>query len=173
MQNTKFIGTLVVGIIVGLLVAYLWLGKDGYNTPLNADDVAGGVNAGILNERRTDTSVVLTPEAKAGFTVEMQLAGDTAVIKDVVMPESGWVVVHEVVEGVVANALGATRLDAGEYDMVIVELLRPSIPESAYIVSLYSDNGNREFEIHMDTPIIGSDGNAIFKTFETASGSAN
>lgn len=172
MKDTKVIGALIVGVIIGLVVAYLWLGSD-VSVRQSESGEESSVDTTSLDNKRTDTSVVLAPETNATFGVNMQLAGDSVQIEDVVMPEDGWVVVHEVVDGIVANALGATRLDPGEYEIVIIELLRPSVPESTYVVTLYSDNDNKVFEINADTPLIDSSGNAIFKEFETASGSAS
>jgi len=173
MRNSKVIGALIVGILIGFLSCYVWNdGKKNFRTKEKNVSVSE-VNTTPPSESRNDASAVLVPEARAVITAEMQLAGDVVVVKEVTMPQSGWVVVHEVIDGSVANALGASRVDEGQYDLVTVELLRPTIPENTYVVTLYSDDGDKQFEIGMDTPIVGEDGKAIFREFQTASGSAN
>ncbi|PIR86454.1 hypothetical protein COU13_00860 [Candidatus Kaiserbacteria bacterium CG10_big_fil_rev_8_21_14_0_10_43_70] len=175
MQNVKTFLALVAGILIGLFICYFfWSGGDRtVNIDGEASKENSSVNIDVQKGKGDANSRVPTGEKEASFTVEMQLAGDNVTVKNLVIPEAGWVVVHEFVEDTIANALGATRVDPGEYDIVIVELLRSSIPESTYVVTLYSDNGNREFEINADTPMVDNKGKVILMEFETASGSAN
>jgi hypothetical protein len=177
MQIFKTILVFTAGLVVGALVTNYLLDKEQseilIEEDLTSNEVTNTDILNILNENVKIDDVVLSPNMEASFKVENQLAGESVFVKEVKMPQAGWVVVHEVLDGFVANALGATRIDAGEYDVVVVELLRPSIPESDYVVTLYADDGNKQFEINSDSPMIDTKGDAIFKEFETASGSAS
>ena len=109
---------------------------------------------------------------RAGLAVVDQASGMSVQVGNVEFAVPGWVVVHETEGGHVLNALGAARLDAGSYTGVIVELLRTTEPGGSYAVILYSDNGNKEFEIRGDLPIIDIEGNPVMKTFHTYGGAA-
>ena len=84
----------------------------------------------------------------------------------------GWAVVHEVENGHVLNALGATRLDSGAHSDVQVELLRGTEPGGRYAVILYSDNGDKQFEVHADLTVIDTAGNPVMQSFRTFGGAA-
>jgi len=173
MQIIKIAVVFIAGVLVGALATNFLLDKE--QTELEDDGTQitdNEINTDVLGGIDGDTTTLL-PDVEASLVVENQLAGESVMVKNVKMPQAGWVVVHEVLDGFVANALGATRIDAGEYDLVIIELLRPSIPQSKYVVTLYADDGNRQFEINADSPMIDSTGNAIFEEFQTASGSAS
>jgi hypothetical protein len=171
MNFLKIAAIFIFGFIAGALVTNYLLDDGQIENVIDESQTSEEtINSEVLNVN--EDAVVLLPEVEASFVVENQLAGESVIVKNVNMPQDGWVVVHEVLDGFVANALGATRIDAGGYDVVTVELLRPSVPESNYVVTLYADDGNKQFEINADSPMIDRNGDAIFKEFQTASGSA-
>lgn len=121
----------------------------------------------------TDEEVGQITGMAAALAVRDQSAGATTTVEQVEMSVPGWAVVHEIEGGHVLNALGATRLDAGKHENVSVELLRATEPGGSYAVILYTDNGNKEFEIRGDLPVIDISGNPVMKSFRTFGGSAS
>lgn len=110
----------------------------------------------------------LPPQSSTRVAVSDQAGGSVVVIDEVVMPEAGWVVVHEMRDGHIGNALGAGRVrEAGDYSDFEVPLLRSTGVQERYIVVLYSDNGNGEFDINVDLPIVDAFGEAMVAEFET------
>jgi hypothetical protein len=173
MQFFKIFIAFILGLVIGALTTNYLLGSEQPEESKNtgSNNELSIVTDKIDPDRGDNLNNFLG--TNASFEVSNQLAGNNVTVTNVKMPQSGWVVVHEVLDGFVANALGATRIDEGDYDVVTVELLRPSVPQSDYVVTLYADDGNKHFDINADTPMFDIDGNAIFKEFETASGSAS
>jgi hypothetical protein len=64
-------------------------------------------------------------------------------------------------------------VDGGAHTDVSVELLRATEPGGSYAVILYTDNGNKEFEIRGDLPVIDTVGNPVMQSFRTYGGSAS
>jgi DNA-binding beta-propeller fold protein YncE len=110
--------------------------------------------------------------ATALVTVTDQMPGGAVSVERVEINEDGWVVVHETEAGHVLNALGAARLDAGTHESVRVDLLRETNPGGTYAIILYTDNGNKEFEIRGDLPMIDAEGNPVMQSFRTYGGAA-
>lgn len=96
-----------------------------------------------------------------------QMAGSTVVVESASLPIAGWVVVHEMNGGHVGNALGAARRDAGVHTAIVVELLRDTATSSPYAVILYEDNGDKEFQLRTDLPIVSAQGDPLIATFKT------
>lgn len=119
-----------------------------------------------------ETAVPKTGTDAATLSVAAQTAGMEARVAKVMLKTAGWVVVHEIDGGHVLNALGARRLDVGTHTNVAVELLRTTDPGHDYAVILYADNGNKEFEIRGDLPLIDSSGNPLMQIFRTYGGGA-
>jgi hypothetical protein len=102
----------------------------------------------------------------AHISVNDQPAGMAATVSSVTLPAAGWVAVHELGEdGVLGNVLGAAWLPAGTHADAIVTLLRATKPDQQYAIVLYTDNGNKQFDLHADTPIAGSNGQPVTATF--------
>lgn len=141
---------LVVGVILGVWVA----NYSGMSTDIASD-----------NESNTDTETVTSNAGE--ITVSSQPAGRAVVVAQVVLPQKGWVVVHEANGAELSNALGAARRDAGQHTGVVVELLRNTEPNKQYFVVLYADNGNNTFELKEDVRISDEEG-AIVKSSFTA-----
>ena len=105
-------------------------------------------------EQGADTPKIDTKSATGGLvTVSDQSAGNTVLVANVTLPQDGWIVVHEERNGVVANALGAVRRDAGTHTDVLVKLLRPTLAGKTYWIIPYKDNGDRKFDLKTDFPL--------------------
>jgi protein-disulfide isomerase len=99
--------------------------------------------------------------------VSLQQAGEWVMIDKVKVSASSWIAVHDDVYGEVGLVLGARRIDAGEYSDLQVPLLRATIPVGTYIVGIYRDDGDRQFERHADEIQREKDGEMISDTFST------
>lgn len=99
-----------------------------------------------LDERFVLGARVVAPDQPAGSSVR---------VTDVSLPPEGaWVVVHEIgPNAVFLNALGAHRYDTHVREGV-VQLLRPTEPGRQYAVVLYRDNGDRQFSLEEDFPLL-------------------
>ena len=74
---------------------------------------------------------------------------------------------HESLNGVPANALGAQRFDAGETLEGHIDLLRDTEVEADYFVILYNESGDGNFSLEDDMPLTGEDGSVLSKSFKT------
>lgn len=99
--------------------------------------------------------------------VSDQLAGDRVLLEEVELAVSGWVVVHEDLNGSLGNALGAARFDAGTHERGYVKLLRNTEVNQNYYIVLYEDNGDGAFSLTDDTLLANTDNGPISETFKT------
>ncbi len=115
----------------------------------------------------SSTITILPASAEAAIHVNSQAPTSSVIVSSASLAVSGWLVVHELADGHVGNALGAARRDPGTYTDVTIELLRPTDAKTAYMLVLYRDNGNKEFEIRGDIPIVDQKGDPVMQRFET------
>lgn len=173
---------IILGTIIGMWVGYtlgMRTGEKAASTTLPAGSVTSTNGTGT-SSANTSTDSTSQTGALIGVTnpvigdsdlisVNAQSAGYTVTIAHVVLSANGWVAVHEVINGdVIGNILGAARRDAGSYDSVAVELLRSTEAGKSYAAILYQDNGNKEFDLSADLPLIDANGNPIVKRFSVS-----
>ena len=154
--------TFIAGFIVGVVVIYSWgqtFNKDSVlvdvpimatgqvNTEPNDDNSASGTETILKSDKQVE--------------VNAQPAGGTVLVDSATLPEEGWIVVHEVISEVVANALGAARGSKGVNTAVTVNLLRGTVSGSTYAVVLYNDKADREFSLVTDMPLTNDSGKYI------------
>lgn len=133
--------------------------SDSYESEDDAEDASDEANDTQTNNTDTTTDTSGTTVSDGGaLTVENQDAGVSVELANVVYPaQEGWIVVHEVVDGVRGNALGAARFDtAVGLTPESVRLLRATEVGSEYHVLFYTEDGNKAFNLDGDTPIDGS-----------------
>jgi len=157
----KIGGLFVLGFVAGALVMNV------ISNRLVADD-SDATSEEVkynTNSENGDTAGVPVTAGSVSVKIDDQDAGDAVFVKSVTIPENGWIVIHEVVDGHVSNALGAARFDAGAHTNASVPLLRSTIAGGTYVVVLYADNGNRTFELNADLPLVDESGNALIQEF--------
>ena len=115
----------------------------------------------------TSANAIVPASAEAAVQVNTQAPTSSVMVSSVALAVSGWLVVHELTDGHVGNALGAARRDAGTYADVSIELLRPTEAKTPYMLVLYRDNGNKEFDIRGDIPIVDQKGDPVMQRFKT------
>lgn len=152
-----------IGILVGLLIgmAIGWR--------MDSSLIAHGGNDSNNQQATTTGSSNTTMAANPDdLSVKNQASGKAVLVAHVTLPTLGWVAVHEVLNGeTMGNVLGASRLEAGSHDNVVVNLLRGTEPNKQYAVILYADNGNKQFDLHADMAVEATDGNPIVARFTT------
>jgi hypothetical protein len=148
-EYIQYAVAVVIGFIVGAGIISIWNAKSG--------NVTRSQTATTTTEQAgADTQAA--PVSATGVSIDSQVPGSRVRVAHVELPKIGWVVVHEIVNGKIGNALGATMRDLGASDNVEVVLLRPMKASGTYAVGLYTDNGNRIFERRADTPLGGENG---------------
>lgn len=166
----KKVGTFIAGFMVGTIALYAW------GQIFNKDTDADTILAGKGNTKTVTESNVMIQDKKVDDTqmqddmiiVTNQPAGSSVTVKSANLEAGkggGWVVVHEVNDGVIANALGAVRRDSGTHADIEVKLLRETLPGGTYAVVLYSDNNDRVFSISTDTPLKNGE-DYVMSTFQ-------
>ncbi|HWP60984.1 MAG TPA: hypothetical protein VN495_00050 [Candidatus Paceibacterota bacterium] len=94
-------------------------------------------------------------------SVSNQKAGMSVLVSSVTLGESGWVAVRDAS----GRTLGAALFQAGTHTGVKVDLLRATTAGQTYQVMLYSDNGDKKFDLHADSLVTNADGSVAGATF--------
>ncbi|MCD5384392.1 MAG: hypothetical protein LRZ97_00575 [Candidatus Pacebacteria bacterium] len=164
--------TFVVGFIVGIVTIYVWgqIFSDKPVTIVNEDaqEVMNIDAGGETNVDAEDDSVVVVGEdaiTTEGIILTPQIADELVNISSIYMSKDGWIVIHEIKDGVIANALGAARRDAGKHEDVVVHLLRNTVSGGEYAVVLYEDDGDKQFNLASDIPVVDEQGGFIMSKF--------
>ena len=168
-SKSQLVIVFLIGFLLGLLIGPTFMG-DAPNGDVAVDEQADvtGENNGLGDANDANTSPTTPQEPGANSIVASdQLAGERVVVDSVTLAQGGWAVVHESNEGAVANALGAQRFDEGSYENIYVDLLRNTETGNTYFVILYSDNGDGEFSLDTDFPLVETGETMIYTTFQT------
>ncbi len=163
-SKSNLIASFLMGLFIGLGAYYLVDNSDVIKvTQQNIDKkeiksgdiIENNIENGLKNNVVIDSgNKILVNDQPAGLKVD---------ISSVALPEGGWAVVHESIDGKPQNILGAQRFDAGVWDGTI-DLLRNTEEGKMYYVMLHKDNGDKQFDYKNDTPIL-SGGNPVTTTF--------
>ena len=164
-SNQKMFVGFAVGVVLG--GGGMWLALD------RGDGEALTVTGGG-EKAATETALGSVPAApagvpadgEAGITVADQPAGMAVSVTNVMLPQAGWVVVHEDLNGAPGWVLGARRLPAGLTVLSDVELLRGTVAGGTYYAMLHADNGDGTFALGDDQPLLGEDGKFIMGMFK-------
>ncbi len=158
-MQTKKVGTFITGFLVGLVVVYAY--GQMFNNKVDNSPVVESANDNI----NTEVSISPDPIINNELSIVAQSAGNSVLINSITMPEDGWIVVHEIKDNIISNALGAARRDAGQYTDISVYLLRDTQPDNEYMVVLYKDNGDKTFDLSADKPFANADGEHVMSKF--------
>ena len=146
--------TFVLGLVLGSIATWIVTGNTALSPTVLPDASSFSEDAALIDLTSVEYVVV-----------EDQLEGDRILIKEIALLASSWAVVHEDAGGVPGNALGAQRFDKGIHSGTI-DLLRMTNVDQNYYVLLYLDNGDREFDLDVDTLITDTDGSPLGDTFQ-------
>jgi len=161
--------TFLAGLVVGILSIYLWgqISDSRADTAVLDMHTVDSTNKTQKNDESADATKKGAVQSYGDIQVVDQVSGGTVQVANVNMPKLGWVVVHEIRDGIIYNALGASLRDAGEHSDIAVYLLRHIVPGAEYAVVLYEDDGDRQFSMASDAPIIDADGGFVMSKFKT------
>ncbi len=161
----------VIGLVVGLILGWL-IGHNTFSSKnvVNNGDGADNVNSEnmMVTEEKPSNALVVnsspSEDSDSAVVVADQGAGAVVSVTSVETDTAVWVVVREDKNGVLGNILGATRIDAGNSNNVIVSLLRPTVAGQTYQVVLFKDDGDKKFDHKIDVPLT-SEGTLIAESF--------
>jgi hypothetical protein len=179
-MNNKGAQTMAILVVAFLLILAWNLGNKQAMNSLLVDSISSTTPTlmdGIVPSKNNNSSTTLVEKSKnlgerifslvgsasgESVTVEDQPAGTEVKVKSLKLSETGWAGVRDA-DG---RVLGAGRFDAGNFENVVVPLLRGTVAGSSYQVLLYADDGDREFDLHKDTLIIGAGGGVAGTNFK-------
>ena len=157
-QAPTYAGILVIGIVIGVLVAAEWQ-PNAENAPPAATSTAVVANAAA------SVSITAAPApTESPLAVVDQSAGPSVTISRLNVARPTWVVVYVSRDGKPGTALGA-RLFSSADKIGKVGLLRDTERGQTYFVGLSVDNGDRGFSLSKDKPWAGPDGRPLWATF--------
>lgn len=170
-MTQKIILGFIGGAVIGALCVFAW--NTYRDQPLDSaipettipEDIDTSQTTTMTEKTLTNDTVDST-NGSSRITVSNQDAGTSVLVSAASLDADGWVVIHEERNGVIGNALGAARTDAGEHTNVIVPLLRATQAGLRYWVVLYGDNGDREFHLSDDFPFRESAGEPVISSFQ-------
>lgn len=158
--SMKVIIAFIVGILIGFFGAWIPMRDAGVQSDTGDTDV-------VTEEESSDVALagenaILVRDQKAGVTVDVEL---------VTLENDGWVVIHEDVNGLLGNALGAQLFLAG-VNSGIVELLRGTEAGKTYHAAIRQDDGDRAFDLTKDLLLSDRRGDPVQVSFTTTDGEA-
>lgn len=163
-----------IGIVSGALLLGAWFSFQETAGAPNTEEIAQSVSGTkTVPASEEGSEAPATNESEQSFTdgaqalaIQDQPAGGSVMVASASLTQNGWIVVHEeILDGVIGNALGATRKDAGAYTNVTVELLRPTEAGRRYWATIYTDNGDKIFSLRDDMPVVGTSQELLLAEF--------
>jgi len=157
------------GLLVGGLLAWSWFSlvsdraitaTENNPTPTEEGGTTGSTNTkgnSLPGSTIGNEALVVPPTQDAGLSVAISSATVTT---------PTWVVVYESLNGVRGNALGAA-LFFPETKSRTINLLRATTPGKTYFVGRNVDNGDKQFSLANDKPVLNAAGKPVYAEFKT------
>ncbi|MBI4121192.1 MAG: hypothetical protein HY457_02980 [Parcubacteria group bacterium] len=115
--------------------------------------------------------IVAVVSPNNALVVSNQGAGNTVIVSLVSLEQSGWVAVHEQLDGgALGRILGARRFDAGKHFGQSVALLRSTEAGKVYQVVLHADDADSEFDFKKEVPVTVASGESVMASFTATTG---
>lgn len=182
-KNQKTVVAFIAGLLIGGLLVWVFgaapesAPSDRQNADTNSaqtetDDTDTEVGTpaqggGDSSSNSTSETPRIVVSGNGSISVSDQAAGVVVELGEIEYPTTdGWIVIHDDVAGELGNALGASRYST-EVGLLpaTVELLRSTESGSTYHAVLYSENGDRVFDLDDDRPLTTSAGRMIEAVF--------
>ncbi|QSH39572.1 hypothetical protein JXR01_00990 [Candidatus Kaiserbacteria bacterium] len=172
---TKIIGSFGVGFVLGLIIILGWNaytdarlekapGQTTAPDSIPAEAIAPTINTQDGDPVANEEITAATPSEY--ITVNDQSAGSAVTVSFATLSANGWIVVHEERNGFIGNALGAKRKDAGTHQNTVIPLLRDTQENTRYWIVLYSDDGDKQFNLSTDFPLRNTENDPITSSFQ-------
>jgi hypothetical protein len=163
MESTSGIKTwqwVVTVIVIIILVILGYKMFSGPSTPATEN---------TENAETTDTTTTNTnPATTNRIMIVDQAPGDKVYISSVQLANGGFVVIHKNDAGKLGAVIGSKYFEKGIYPGQIT-LSTPTTEGGIYYAVLYTDDGDKKFDIKKDAPLKDSAGNVIMKPFKVTS----
>lgn len=152
-SSAKYIGFVVMGVFLGVLLAWGWTTWRGSSSPASTtatSTLTATTNTSSNGTLGVDTSTLPALGANPGLSiVSPQKPGRSVAIDKAIVQAPTWVVIYEDNAGKPGNALGAA-LFFPERQKGTVELLRGTVAGKSYLAVKQVDNGDRKFSLKDD-----------------------
>ncbi len=135
------VGALIIILLVGWMIS----------TRMRVSSTVVGENDKTNASEKTPVTTTTNTQTGGALVVEDQVAGERVVIKAMEMSSTGWIAIKEVASG---RILGAGWFPAGATSGS-VPLLRATSAGQNYEAVVYVDDGNKVFDMKVDTLVAG------------------
>lgn len=147
--TTKIIIIFVIGVLLGFLGTFIFM-KDSVEKS-NDTETKKEKMGKLENTKSLNNNAIVVGDQNAGVIVD---------VKNVILKNDSWVVIHEDNDGVLGNALGAQLFLQG-VSSGKVELLRGTEDGKIYYAVIRQDDGDRAFDLEKDILVSDKEGNSI------------
>jgi hypothetical protein len=162
----------LIGLIVGIALTWGFMQEDTRTSDRIKDTDNATTTVTDSEDNGTSTTANTTNTANNGsqasvntnLEVSDQAAGMSVMVKATVSAPT-WVVVTEDVSGQTGRILGARLYFPGSPEGKI-ELLRGTTKGQTYHAVIYTDNGDKKFDLKVDAPARTSTGGLLEETFK-------
>lgn len=156
-----YIGTLVCGIVIGVLLAWGYSALRGDSASVAANTTKADTTASVSNS--TSDTPTIAASSDSLTVASSQKAGMNVAVSKVVVNKPTWVVVYDNVNGKPGNTMGAHLFFTTGSGTVT--LLRATTAGTTYFVGVRADNGDRKYARATDKAITNADGSEVISTF--------
>lgn len=168
-EGQKTVVSFIVGLLIGGLLVWAFSGPQAEAPKENkADDQKEEVAEEKTTETETEAEVeevAAAPELAVGegkVTVAAHTAGVSVALASATYPVAeGWIGVRDYADGKLGNILGVSRFSQSQ-GLVPTEVVlqRPTVAGKEYAVVVFTENGDREFNLADDKQL-----DSVFTTF--------
>ncbi|HMO78063.1 MAG TPA: hypothetical protein PKA42_02025 [Candidatus Paceibacterota bacterium] len=172
-EGQKTIVSFIVGLLIGGLLVWAFSGPEASAPKMNKDNNGNEVAEEMDNETNneeveetteteTSTPVVTLPVGDGKVTVVDQAPSSRVALESVTYPISeGWIGVRDYQSSQLGSLLGVARFSESQ-GLVPNEIIlqRSTVAGRQYAVVLYTDNGDRQFNLADDVQV-----DTVFATF--------
>lgn len=169
-EGQKTIVSFIVGLLIGGLLVWAFSGPEASAPKMNDEknkteevkETTNDEEKMEVEEKETSTPVVTLPVGDGSVTVANQPAGSEITLSSVVYPISeGWIGVRDYQSGQLGSVLGVARFSESQGLVPnSIYLQRGTVAGREYAIVLYTDNGDRQFNLADDVQV-----DSVFASF--------
>jgi uncharacterized protein YxeA len=145
---------IVVMVILIVVALTIWLSV---KSPSANNNITSPEELTFSSAQKTNQAAVLE--------IPDQFPGSVVYVARVELPAGGFVVVRKLVDNQAADIIGSAFFDQNSR-IGNVDLIEPLIDGQFYAVQAYTDNGDAQFDVTTDKPVIRADGTILEVRFK-------